>query len=162
MTDRYDPLLAKLIVHGPDRSGALAALQGALDETRVLGVRTNLAFLRWLIEQPTMRDGEMRTDTIDQMASARTAASRRRGLGRCGGRRRCWRLLPGDSGAAAGAPDAPAAVRLRHDQEERRVELGAMPADRPRGRRRRRRGAVHVDVEGQSLEFSHRRRPDRG
>ena len=50
--DRYDPLLAKLIVHGPDRSAALTALRRALAETTILGVRTNLGYLRWLIEEP--------------------------------------------------------------------------------------------------------------
>src|SRR6185503_6737084 len=36
----------------------------ALDETLVLGVRTNLRFLRWLLDEPVMRDGEVRIDTL--------------------------------------------------------------------------------------------------
>ena len=62
--DRYDPMLAKVIAHGPTRGAALERLRAALDETTVLGVRTNLRFLRWLLARPEMRDGDMRTDTI--------------------------------------------------------------------------------------------------
>src|SRR5262249_4440096 len=41
----YDPLLAKIIAHGPDRASALRRLDAALAQTSVLGVGTNLAFL---------------------------------------------------------------------------------------------------------------------
>ena len=68
MSDRYDPMLAKIIAHGATREDAVERLRRALAETVVLGVRTNLRFLRWLVEQPVMRDGEMRTDTIAGMA----------------------------------------------------------------------------------------------
>ena len=40
----YDSLMAKIIVHAPDRAGAIASLRQALSETRVEGVATNLAF----------------------------------------------------------------------------------------------------------------------
>ena len=49
VTRHYDPLLAKVIAHGGDRRIALGALANALDETEVLGVRTNVRFLRALI-----------------------------------------------------------------------------------------------------------------
>ena len=41
--------------------------QRALDETVVLGVVTNLRFLRWLVRQPVVLDGEARTDTLDRI-----------------------------------------------------------------------------------------------
>jgi 3-methylcrotonyl-CoA carboxylase alpha subunit len=41
----YDPMLAKIIVHGPDRAAALDRLTAALDATVVLGPQTNIAFL---------------------------------------------------------------------------------------------------------------------
>jgi len=58
---RYDPLLAKLIAHGPTREDALDRLANALEETRVEGVVTNLPFLRWLVAHPDL--GEGRTTT---------------------------------------------------------------------------------------------------
>ena len=64
VSDRFDPLLAKLIAHGRTRSEALARLRRALDATTLLGVRTNLRFLRWLLAQPFFVDGQTRTDTL--------------------------------------------------------------------------------------------------
>ncbi|MGH3072030.1 MAG: acetyl/propionyl/methylcrotonyl-CoA carboxylase subunit alpha [Gaiellaceae bacterium] len=57
----YDPLLAKLIAHGPTRAEALARLADALAETEVAGVTTNLPFLRWLVAHPVVRAGEATT-----------------------------------------------------------------------------------------------------
>jgi acetyl/propionyl-CoA carboxylase alpha subunit len=57
----YDPMIAKLIAHGPDRTTALDRLAEALDGTIVEGVTTNLPFLRWLIAHPAFRAGELST-----------------------------------------------------------------------------------------------------
>ncbi|HKO34291.1 MAG TPA: biotin carboxylase N-terminal domain-containing protein [Candidatus Limnocylindria bacterium] len=154
VTDRYDPLLAKLIVQGPDRSGALAALQGALAATRLLGVRTNLAYLRWLIEQPAMRDGAMRTDTIDQMALPEPPVPDHEDWSAAAAGAAAGGLLPGDVWGGGWRSNAQAAVRLRHDQDERRVEFGraAPPVDRVAVDLHAR--AVHLDVGGQSLGFA--------
>jgi 3-methylcrotonyl-CoA carboxylase alpha subunit len=57
----YDPMIAKLIAHGPTRAEALARLRDALDETEVAGVVTNLPFLRWLAAHPALRAGETTT-----------------------------------------------------------------------------------------------------
>ena len=57
----YDPLIAKLIAHGPTRDEALARLADALAETDVSGVTTNLAFLRWLVAHPAVRAGRTTT-----------------------------------------------------------------------------------------------------
>ena len=61
VTRHYDPLIAKLIAHGPHRKLALAKLCEALAQMEVLGVRTNLRFLRAL----TAHDGiqKAKTDT---------------------------------------------------------------------------------------------------
>ena len=57
----YDPLIAKLIAHGKSRHDALDALATALDETEVVGITTNLPFLRWLVSHPLVRAGEATT-----------------------------------------------------------------------------------------------------
>ena len=57
----YDPMIAKLIAHGRDRSAALDALAAALDDTAVTGITTNLPFLRWLVSHPVVRAGEATT-----------------------------------------------------------------------------------------------------
>ena len=57
----YDPMIAKLIASGATRDEALDALAGALAETAVEGVTTNLAFLRWLVAHPALRAGRTTT-----------------------------------------------------------------------------------------------------
>jgi acetyl/propionyl-CoA carboxylase alpha subunit len=54
---RYDPLLAKLIAHAEDRDACAEKLAAALADTIVLGVTTNLGFLRWAIDHPLFRSG---------------------------------------------------------------------------------------------------------
>lgn len=48
----YDPMLAKLIVHAPTRAEAVAAMQDALDASRVDGIETNLRWLRDVVRSP--------------------------------------------------------------------------------------------------------------
>jgi acetyl/propionyl-CoA carboxylase alpha subunit len=61
----YDPMIAKLIAHGETRDEALAHLGAALAETEVGGLTTNLAFLRWLVAHPAVRDGETTTAFLE-------------------------------------------------------------------------------------------------
>ena len=53
----YDSLMAKIIAHGSTRAEALARLRKALDETRVEGVATNLAFHRRILDDPDFQAG---------------------------------------------------------------------------------------------------------
>ena len=64
VTAHYDPMIAKVITHGPDRMQALGLLDRALAETVVLGVETNIAFLRTLCADGRVREGEMDTGLI--------------------------------------------------------------------------------------------------
>ena len=61
---RFDPLLAKVIAVGSDRDDALARLAAALEEIELLGLATNLGFLRRLVRLPVVLDGQARTDTV--------------------------------------------------------------------------------------------------
>ncbi|WP_022890910.1 acetyl/propionyl/methylcrotonyl-CoA carboxylase subunit alpha [Agromyces italicus] len=67
ITADYDPMLAKVIAYGADRAEALARLDAALADTVVLGVDTNLAFLRRLLAEPAVQRGDLDTGLIDRM-----------------------------------------------------------------------------------------------
>lgn len=62
----YDPMIAKVIAHGPDRETAIAHLDSALAETVVLGVDTNIADLRALLADPAVRAGDLDTGLLDR------------------------------------------------------------------------------------------------
>ena len=62
----YDPMLAKVIAHGGDRAAALRALDRALAETAVLGVATNIEFLRFLLADPDVAAGRLDTGLLDR------------------------------------------------------------------------------------------------
>ncbi len=61
----YDPMLGKVIAHGPDRESARRALIDALDETGVLGLTTNAGFLRALVASDEFRDATIDTAWLD-------------------------------------------------------------------------------------------------
>jgi acetyl-CoA/propionyl-CoA carboxylase biotin carboxyl carrier protein len=63
----YDPLLAKVIAHAPDRATALARLDLALAGFDVLGVQTNVAFTRALLARREVRIGELDTGLIERV-----------------------------------------------------------------------------------------------
>ncbi|WP_439156204.1 acetyl/propionyl/methylcrotonyl-CoA carboxylase subunit alpha [Yoonia sp.] len=60
----YDPMIAKITVHGADRANALRALSAALDQTQVAGMVTNLGFLRALSRDPGFVAGAVDTGLI--------------------------------------------------------------------------------------------------
>ncbi|NUS14917.1 MAG: acetyl/propionyl-CoA carboxylase subunit alpha, partial [Streptomyces sp.] len=66
----YDPMLAKVVAHGPDRATALRRLRAALAETEVLGLDTNVGFLRRLLAHPAVVAGDLDTGLIDREAAA--------------------------------------------------------------------------------------------
>jgi acetyl/propionyl-CoA carboxylase alpha subunit len=72
----FDPLLAKLIVHGPDYASAMARAKRALHEFAIGGVATNLGFLHALIARPDVHDGKTHTRYVeDHMAELVAAAA---------------------------------------------------------------------------------------
>ncbi|MDE2403131.1 MAG: urea carboxylase [Sphingomonadales bacterium] len=64
----YDPMLAKLIVHAPTRAEAVAAMQAALDESRIDGIETNLRWLREVVRSPAFVSGEVSTRALNDIA----------------------------------------------------------------------------------------------
>ncbi|AEM87418.1 carbamoyl-phosphate synthase L chain ATP-binding protein [Streptomyces violaceusniger Tu 4113] len=66
----YDPMLAKVIAHGPDRPTALRRLRAALGSLTVLGVDTNTGFLRRLAAHPSVASGELDTGLVERAAAS--------------------------------------------------------------------------------------------
>ncbi|MEM9009954.1 MAG: acetyl/propionyl/methylcrotonyl-CoA carboxylase subunit alpha [Pseudomonadota bacterium] len=64
ISPHYDPMIAKVITHGPTRGAARLALSQALAETRVAGTVTNLEFLGALTRNPSFATGDVDTGLI--------------------------------------------------------------------------------------------------
>jgi 3-methylcrotonyl-CoA carboxylase alpha subunit len=73
ISPHYDPMIAKVIVHGPTREIALRKLRQALAETQVAGTVTNLAFLGALARHDGFSRGEVDTGLIGRDLAALTA-----------------------------------------------------------------------------------------
>ena len=65
----YDPLLAKIIAHGDDRDTALRRLDAALAQTSILGLGTNVSFLRTLLADADVRAGNLETGLVARLVS---------------------------------------------------------------------------------------------
>jgi acetyl/propionyl-CoA carboxylase alpha subunit len=137
---RYDPMLAKLIVHGATREAARRALVAALDDTAIFGVTTNLGFLRALAASGAFRDAAIDTGSLDrrpdvgaaamtdeEAAVALCAAAWAHALPESGGTIAPDPFAAGD-GWRVGGPPAPVEVELA-----RGAERLVLRVDRARG-----------------------------
>jgi len=66
----YDPMIAKLVAWGADRPEAARRMQSALEETAILGVKTNLAFLERVVRHPAFLAGDVDTAFIERHREA--------------------------------------------------------------------------------------------
>ncbi|HWS04227.1 MAG TPA: acetyl/propionyl/methylcrotonyl-CoA carboxylase subunit alpha [Burkholderiaceae bacterium] len=66
----YDPMVAKVIVHGRDRTDAIRRLRAALAQAPLLGLKNNGRFLSDLVNHPAFREARMTTTLIDQWLDA--------------------------------------------------------------------------------------------
>jgi len=64
----YDSMIAKLIVHAPTREQALAKLDRALGQTRIVGLPTNVAFLRYILNTESFSKANLDTALIEREA----------------------------------------------------------------------------------------------
>ena len=62
----YDPLLAKLIVHGPSREMAIARMARALDELVISGIDTCAPFHRRVMDEPDFQEGRLTIRYLDE------------------------------------------------------------------------------------------------
>jgi acetyl-CoA carboxylase biotin carboxylase subunit len=58
-------MLAKLIVHAPDRQQAIRRMQRALGECVIEGIQTNIPLHRWLLKQPAFISGKYDTHFLE-------------------------------------------------------------------------------------------------
>ena len=127
VTGFYDPMIAKIIAFAEDRETALERLDEALARTVVLGVETNIAFLRTLCRDPRIVAGDLDTGIIETLlplearrpSAAQLAAARNTVAGVAEPVRTSalWRERPGwrlGTGDVARAPF----VALSDDDEE--------------------------------------------
>ena len=163
VTGRFDPMLAKVIAHGATRDEALDRLTAALDDTLVLGLTTNLRFLRWLVREPVVRGGQARIDTLERIwppddwaertalpdqawaAAAVALAPNPTGIGAADPWRGGWRL------------NAAPSIRLEAEGRQRMAVPASLDATLPLvavGE------TVHVDVAGLSVPFRIATPPD--
>lgn len=63
----YDSMIAKVIVHAPDRQAAIQKMRSALDEMVVIGVETNLDFQYQIMRHPEFCEGRADTGFIERM-----------------------------------------------------------------------------------------------
>ncbi|MFY9492725.1 MAG: biotin carboxylase N-terminal domain-containing protein [Mycobacterium sp.] len=130
----YDPMLAKVIAHGPDRATALRGLDRALADTAVLGVGTNVDFLRFVLSDDDVSAGRLDTGLLEQLeyrpaepgGEALIGAAALLWLKR-------WPGAPADlwevpSGWRIGAP-APTSIRLRCGARTEHVHIIGCPRD---------------------------------
>ena len=73
VTPYYDPMIAKLTTHGPDRETALARLRDGLGQTHIAGIVSNVAFLGALANQTDFAAGRVDTGLIDRELAAMIA-----------------------------------------------------------------------------------------
>ncbi len=163
---RFDPMLAKVIAWGPDRPTALARLTDALDSTVVLGVITNLRFLRWLVRQPVVMAGDVRTDTLERIWPPDDWAERV-SIPDDAWREAAAALLdvpgPADPWAGGWRLNGPRSVRLSADGETRSVSVETTVAGRAPGPvfdAVRTDDAVLLDLAGRSVSFRLTDAPD--
>ena len=148
----YDPMLGKVIAHGPDRESARQALVAALDDTAILGLTTNAGFLRALVASDEFRDATIDTAWLDHNDLAPPDPAPARELA-------AWEVFLRDredtgpfasDGFRIAAEPAPVVVEL-----DEPVTLGVPPATRPVAAVRHDR--VEVVHHGQRFVFD---RPD--
>ena len=76
----YDPMIAKLITWGHDRTEAIAAMKEAIDGYAIDGISTTLPFGRFVMEHPAFVNGDFDTHFVKKHFSAADAEALRRSL----------------------------------------------------------------------------------
>jgi urea carboxylase len=65
ITPYYDPLIAKLLVHGENREETIEKLKASLDATKLAGIATNREYLRQILDHPSFSSGNLSTQFLN-------------------------------------------------------------------------------------------------
>ncbi|MCV7380504.1 acetyl/propionyl-CoA carboxylase subuit alpha [Mycobacterium alsense] len=133
----YDPMLSKVIAHGDDRDEALAKLDGALARTAVLGVQTNLEFLRFLLADERVRAGDLDTALLDERVADFAPVPAPDDVLAAGGLFRQWALArrargnpwAAPTGWRVGGDAAPVRTAMRTPLRSETVSVWGLPGD---------------------------------
>jgi acetyl-CoA/propionyl-CoA carboxylase biotin carboxyl carrier protein len=106
----YDPMLSKVIAHGADRSQALDRLRSALGAHALLGVATNVGFLRALLDDDDVRAGRLDTGLVERRLPELVAGAVPDEVFVLAAAARLWELRP--RGAAQEVFEIPTAWRV--------------------------------------------------
>ena len=150
--DRFDPMLAKIVAHGNDRPEAFARLTAALDQTLVLGLTTNLRFLRWLVREPALLDGQARVDILDRIWPPDDWADRSTIPPEA------WATAAGALGGGGWRLNGPTTIRLVAEGSESAIAAGSTAPSELTSVKVG--DVVHVDVGGRSVAFRVAQPPD--
>jgi len=150
----YDPLLAKVIIHGADREAALRQLRRALERCEIIGVTTNLALLRSVSKHPQFQAARIDTGFIaahqvelltdqDGSADARAAAFAAIGwvLGQAAVDERGFRTRSPWTARDGWRLNAPPRIECRFRNHDRLIAVNLMQA----------KGSWHAEVDGRSF-----------
>lgn len=134
----YDPMLSKVIAHGADRAQALARLDVALAHTAVLGIQTNVEFLRFLLADERVQSGDLDTALLDDRVADFAPLIAPDDVFAAGGlyvqwalavqaRRGAGELWAAPSGWRLGAAHAPARTAMQTPQRNETVSVWGLP-----------------------------------
>ncbi|WP_121064992.1 acetyl-CoA carboxylase biotin carboxylase subunit [Chachezhania antarctica] len=130
----YDPMIAKLTIHGPTRGAALRSMERALGWTEIAGTVTNVSFLKALVAEPGFVAGDVDTGLVgrelDTLAPAPVACPKARSIAALAALG-LWDGAAGvtDAGFTLWAPLL-RSVLLEHRGEEFAVKVAAAGAER--------------------------------
>ncbi|MGJ7919766.1 acetyl-CoA carboxylase biotin carboxylase subunit [Neobacillus sp. LXY-4] len=77
VTPFYDPMIAKLVVKGNDRTEAIENLQNALAQYQVEGIKTNIPMLQEVASHPAFQSGDTQTNFVDKYLKANQKTAKR-------------------------------------------------------------------------------------
>ena len=127
ITPFYDPMIAKLIVHGPTREAALARLALALKACEAVGPSTNIAFLERIVESKPFQIADLDTGLIERNHEALFAPAEKpfkQALALA-----CAALLKREGGAAHGTSPWDALAHWRLNSGYRQTIEWRLPED---------------------------------
>jgi acetyl-CoA carboxylase biotin carboxylase subunit len=132
VTIHYDPLLVKIIAHAATRDEAIGRLRHALEQTTLLGLTTNQAYLIAILDQPAFRAGDLSTRFLDEhLADWRPAGDLTEAV-LAAALARYQRDAAGGPGYWRNNPSSP--IRYPFQRGGQAVECRLRPAPREKGR----------------------------